>query len=424
MASKPTKFAVSRYYDPTDLTESIALEVYQSAQGARKSMSHHIDIETLKHPEWAQLDLVKRETEVGAEVYTMTDRVLRLKFGIFEVIEHVDGQLTKVRLQDTGADIERPKSTDSGKPVSIRDDLDITLTAGDLDAVSIASSEPELNPAPVLHALVIDQSDNGTKQYGLYVCQDPTQPKNAYLIMSSDSLGEIQSYAKVTAAAILKKLNMNKAKLVATCIIHGKGVHILGAKGVIVRYEIVEGRSSNGMFVNEMDWTEAENRHACAKPESVAFQEDLQGKIPRMVALNMVPRTQKANADKTKTTPQSRKKKKKPQGLTSKTSVKFKKSAPKRMTATTITPAKQTREPGKADPLRTYCVCRMPDDGRELIACESGDDCPYDGWFHLACQNMTEFPEGDWWCRLCRQGHVLTDKDLDDVNGDSSMEGA
>ena len=45
--------------------------------------------------------------------------------------------------------------------------------------------------------------------------------------------------------------------------------------------------------------------------------------------------------------------------------------------------------------LRLYCVCRMPDDGREMVQC---DRC--DSWFHVSCVALVN-RRGDWYCRRC-----------------------
>jgi len=402
MTSKPTKFAVYRYFDPSDLTDSIVLQVYESKDEAREYMSSLVDIESLKHPEWADLKLARKETEHETEVYTMEDRVLRLKLEIFDVIEHVDGRLTKVHGRAASVGFERSPSTSAGDDAPMRNDLDITMAADDINNMSSTSSKPEANPPPIRHPVVVDQSKNGTKQYGLYVCPDPSQPNTAYLIMSSVSLGEIESYTKVAAAALLKKLNTNMTKVVATCSIHEKGINILKAKRAVVRYEIVEGRMVNGMFVNEADWVVAKGRRVRVKPELVAYEPDLQGKIPRMVTLNAV-HGSAVNADNANATP------------------KPKTPARRKPAIVVLTPAQPIPAPGKVNSPKIYCVCRMPDDGRELIACESGaDDCPYNGWFHLACQNITAVPEGEWWCPLCRQDRDVNE---DDVVEDSVIGG-
>ena len=48
--------------------------------------------------------------------------------------------------------------------------------------------------------------------------------------------------------------------------------------------------------------------------------------------------------------------------------------------------------------IHVYCICRLTDDGSEMIQCSTCDE-----WFHTFCVNIdTRFlEETDWTCRKC-----------------------
>ena len=46
-----------------------------------------------------------------------------------------------------------------------------------------------------------------------------------------------------------------------------------------------------------------------------------------------------------------------------------------------------------------YCICRLPDDGREMVGCDVCHE-----WFHLDCLGLTEAPKTDiWYCSQCQK---------------------
>jgi len=45
--------------------------------------------------------------------------------------------------------------------------------------------------------------------------------------------------------------------------------------------------------------------------------------------------------------------------------------------------------------LQLYCMCRMPDDGREMVQC---DRC--DSWYHVSCVGLDNTAR-DWYCNKC-----------------------
>lgn len=52
-------------------------------------------------------------------------------------------------------------------------------------------------------------------------------------------------------------------------------------------------------------------------------------------------------------------------------------------------------------PVDVWCICRKPDDGRKMIACEN-PQCKIE-WFHMNCVGLTRSPKDDWFCANCRQ---------------------
>ncbi|KAF2689365.1 hypothetical protein K458DRAFT_384017 [Lentithecium fluviatile CBS 122367] len=403
MTLPTTKFAVYHYIEPANPTDHMAVGIYATSKEAEMGMFAHAETELKNNPQWNN-NKTEKFPPNGIEVYT-EDGKLQIKFEVIEVIEDVHGNITKAGKR--AASIETDGSSPvAGEDLPMRDLSAPPVAVEEAEAFPSSSSKAQANPALVRRPVVNDTSNNGSKHYGLYICPDPCQPKISYLISSSDSPGEIESYAKVTATALLKQLNKNNMRLAATCTIHDKGIYILKGKRVVIRYKIVEGRTVNGMFVNEADWAAGRR-----KPELVAWAADAPDRMPRMVKLTAVNAGANTIADKTKSTPKpkavlkatpkaKRKTPKRAGGAVTKSKTPARKNKAKVLAA----PAQPTLAPGKVNPPNVYCVCRMPDDGRELMACETGDDdCPYNGWFHLACENMTEVPEGEWWCPLCRQ---------------------
>ena len=64
-------------------------------------------------------------------------------------------------------------------------------------------------------------------------------------------------------------------------------------------------------------------------------------------------------------------------------------------------PVLKTRQPAdritKIQKCQVYCLCRMPEDENEMIACDKCQE-----WFHLICLNMTEIPATEeWFCNEC-----------------------
>lgn len=39
----------------------------------------------------------------------------------------------------------------------------------------------------------------------------------------------------------------------------------------------------------------------------------------------------------------------------------------------------------KEDPIKTYCICKLPEDGRLMITCDKCVD-----WFHIDCVKLEE----------------------------------
>jgi len=56
---------------------------------------------------------------------------------------------------------------------------------------------------------------------------------------------------------------------------------------------------------------------------------------------------------------------------------------------------------GNADPHGEplWCYCQKPNAG-EMVGCD-GPGCKRE-WFHLHCAGLREAPEGDWFCRDCK----------------------
>lgn len=46
-----------------------------------------------------------------------------------------------------------------------------------------------------------------------------------------------------------------------------------------------------------------------------------------------------------------------------------------------------------------WCICRLPDDGSEMIFCENSN-CLVQ-WFHVKCMKMSTIPENSWYCPNC-----------------------
>lgn len=49
---------------------------------------------------------------------------------------------------------------------------------------------------------------------------------------------------------------------------------------------------------------------------------------------------------------------------------------------------------------KIYCTCRQPDNGREMVACDS-KTCKIE-WFHLDCVGLKKVPKGKWFCESCK----------------------
>jgi hypothetical protein len=299
-------------------------------------------------------------------------------------------------------------ATEDANMVFTHEDPDITMGEGDDDADAQSStSEPQVNPPPIRHDdVVIDTYADGTKVYGLHLYPDTSQPTSAYLIMSSASLDEVNSQMKMTADALIEKLNENKRRPSTTYTAYETGIDILKGNHVALRYEIVEGYMMNGAFVNGENWAAGVNA-----PELVAWEKDVMGKIPRMVTLkSMIASTTPTAKGLTAAT----KSKEKATKVTKRVAAASKRRAPARKQKGKVAAVSvlATSTPAKINAPDIYCVCHMPQDNRQLFSCESGEeDCPYNGWFHLACQSMTAVPEGDWWCPMCRQGQDSQDED-------------
>ena len=44
-----------------------------------------------------------------------------------------------------------------------------------------------------------------------------------------------------------------------------------------------------------------------------------------------------------------------------------------------------------------FCICRLPDDGNEMISCDKCQE-----WFHMSCLHITEPPSTEtWFCEMC-----------------------
>lgn len=276
-------------------------------------------------------------------------------------------------------------------------DNDAIMSGADSKILSSSEEEDEMNITLVHNPNGIEKAPGGAKQYGLYLFPDAKQPATAYLLAYFASLGEVESCAKLAAAACLNSMNQGKSEINASClIIHGKEITILKNESIALRYKIVPGRTVSGMFINEADWAAGKR-----KPDLVAYEPDVEGRLPRKVTLEEG-NTPKAN--KPLATSKAAKRKTS-HGAVKETLARSKKPAKRLKIARYSASAQPVLAAGKINPPRVYCICRRPDDGEKLIACESGDDvCPYNGWFHLACQGLEEVPEGEWWCPLCRQG--------------------
>lgn len=61
--------------------------------------------------------------------------------------------------------------------------------------------------------------------------------------------------------------------------------------------------------------------------------------------------------------------------------------------AAAVAPAVAIDEP-------TYCYCQKPSHGA-MVGCNN-EECPIE-WFHFACVGLTEEPQGDWYCKECRE---------------------
>lgn len=61
----------------------------------------------------------------------------------------------------------------------------------------------------------------------------------------------------------------------------------------------------------------------------------------------------------------------------------------------TIDVSVQTDEPD------LWCICRKPDDGQLMVACDHAK-CAIT-WFHSHCVGLTSAPKGNWYCANCNQ---------------------
>ena len=64
-------------------------------------------------------------------------------------------------------------------------------------------------------------------------------------------------------------------------------------------------------------------------------------------------------------------------------------------------PVLKTRRPAerviKIQQCPVFCICRLPDNGEEMVSCDTCEE-----WFHLSCLNISETPTTEsWFCNAC-----------------------
>ena len=50
--------------------------------------------------------------------------------------------------------------------------------------------------------------------------------------------------------------------------------------------------------------------------------------------------------------------------------------------------------------VETFCICKEPDDGSQMIMCDNEKCCTK--WFHVRCLSIKRVPKGSWFCDECK----------------------
>lgn len=58
-----------------------------------------------------------------------------------------------------------------------------------------------------------------------------------------------------------------------------------------------------------------------------------------------------------------------------------------------------------------WCICRKPENGQKMIACEN-EDCKHQ-WYHFDCVGLESAPKGEWICSSCRESSPASDSGVD-----------